>query len=614
MIPYAQRRYLRGREPRREMKRNRYYAFDIECAGLNPTKPLLICLTPFEKYSNRLDSEYVFKGENCKTDFKTWLDSLPKNFNHIIYAHNGSRFDIYSVFDKWGIVAAEKFERKGRIFYIKYNRSVQFRDSINILQAPLKAFGAKGVTPQKFIDENHPDYGKYEAITQTDIDYCIQDCLVLRDALVEMKSLYGEWVGNPEVELPLSTASMAHRVWTVRYFPDEWRWVRTKGKMKGRREFSTFIDERAEASARNAYYGGRVQVIGEAGEAYDSVISLDCNSMFPTAMLNKFPDPTTTRLSNDLESVRRGGFLYWGKFKLRAGDNSPTFFPSKNEEGRRDYTQRIFEGYLCSPEVEYALENGWVVEEYSDLFYARKSIEPFTDYVKFFYGLRLEMKANDDPRQSLIKLMLNSLYGVFGTKGEQKRIESPNEIAEIFSTGEIDNYEIHFWNAESDSFYLKSKEYSEPPEHTVFQWCAFITSYARISLERAIQSVNEWGRQVVYCDTDSVHFTDFNGSLEGCPLNIGGSLGDWSVESVVKNDIIHQYAQTAIYYEPKVYSWFVTDEPIKIRHKGCSDSTGDPTIPQTNRSVLLYRTALRRQLESGVEIKTVKRSKRWCDS
>ena len=70
-------------------------------------------------------------------------------------------------------------------------------------------------------------------------------------------------------------------------------------------------------------------------------------------------------------------------------------------------------------------------------------------------------------------------------------------------------------------------------------------------------------------------------------------------------------AKHATYFEPKVYTWFVDETPIKIKHKGCTESTGDPTIPQLNRSVMLYRAALRRQLEAGVQVETIKKSKRW---
>ena len=169
MISQKNRRYLRGRKIQKEVAKNRYYTFDIECAGLNPTHPLLICVVPFESYTKSTPSRWVFQGKSCKVDFKNWLDSLPSTFNHVIFGHNGSRFDIYSVFDKWGILSSKKFERKGTIFWIQYKPNVEFRDSLHLLQAPLKSFGAKGTTPMKFIDPKHPQYGSHESIDELDI-------------------------------------------------------------------------------------------------------------------------------------------------------------------------------------------------------------------------------------------------------------------------------------------------------------------------------------------------------------------------------------------------------------------------------------------------------------
>ena len=324
--------------------------------------------------------------------------------------------------------------------------------------------------------------------------------------------MLGEWVGQDDVKLPLTAASMSHRIWTMKYFPNEWKWTRTKGKNAGQLMYQTYIDERSETVARKAYYGGRVQVIGNAGEKYPNVMSLDRNSMYPAVMINEFPNPTKTQPVSNLELVRSYSLPYWGKFKMRATCNSSKFLPSLNEEDRRDYTQGIFDGYLCSPEVEHALNNGWVIESYEDVWCSLETMKPFKNYVDDFYALRCEMKKNNDERQSLIKLLLNSLYGVFGTKGQFDRLESEEEIIEALEK-DPDAWELHFWNAESDIFYLVGKEYKEPPQHTCFLWAAFVTSYARVDLDKAIQKVNEWGNQVVYTDTDSVHFCGFDGDL-----------------------------------------------------------------------------------------------------
>jgi len=611
IIPKTNKRYLRGRKPQREAKKNRYYSFDIECAGLNPINPLLICIVPFEKYSNKVETEYIFTGKKCKKHFKNWLDNLPKCYNHIIYSHNGSRFDIYSVFDKWEILASKKFERNGSIFYIQYKPNIEFRDSRHILQAPLSAFGSKGITPEKFIDEDHPDYGSYLAINENDIKYCLQDCIILKNALNEILLLYRKWSKHENASLPLTTASMAHRVFSSRFWPSEWQYIVDEGKNKGQLMLQTYINEEAEKIARKAYYGGRVQVIGEAGKEYENVMSLDRNSMYPAVMLNSYPDPTKTQRVSNLSLIRKNKLPYWGEFELDGSNASSHFLPSLNILEKRDYTQTYFKGFLCSPEVEHALKNGWKLINYNDVWCSTEVLKPFKEYVNYFYDLRLKMKADNDHRESLIKLMLNALYGVFGTKGINDRIENADEIKKALIKNP-NNYDVHFWNVSESNYYLIAKNERPPPQHTCFIWCAFVTSYARVDLDTAINDINKWGKNVVYCDTDSVHFAGFDGSFKNCPLDIGKKLGQWDIERIKHSNLIYDFATSAAYYEPKVYTWFLNETPIKIKHKGCSESTGNPRKPQTNRSVILYRAALRRKLTAGTMIKTIKRSKKWC--
>ena len=606
-------RYFRGRKARRDAKKNRYYSFDIECAGLNPKNPLLICVVPFHQYNSRMPEQWVFRGPHCKQQFLEWLDALPTTKKNIIYSHNGSRFDIYAVFDKWGVVQAKKFDRDGRIYWIQYAPHVEFRDSAHLLKAPLRAFGAKGTTPQKFIDKNHPDFGSYDAVDDEDIEYCIQDCIVLRNAMKQMASLYSDWTNKINAELPLTTASMAHRVWSHQSWPERWSWKRKKGKNKGQSEWSTQINQSAENAAQKAYYGGRVEIHGVAGHEYHDVVSYDRNSMYPTVMLYEYPDPTSVKKCTDLDSLLDSDFLFWGRFHMVADDDAILFLPNTNDEGRRDYKTTEFDGYLCSPEVRYALENGWRVVESSDIWFATKSMRPFRQFVNQFYTMRKQMKDDNDEREVLVKLMLNALYGVFATKGHQERIENPDEIDEIMNEeGWRDEWTTHIWNTEGGEFYLLAVGCEPPPEHTCFAWAAFVTSYARVDLDSAIREIQSIGKQVVYCDTDSVHFADFNPS-EPLPLSIGGELGQWQLESVgIGEGQWVDFADAATYYEPKVYTWKQGETSIKIKHKGCSMSTGDPTVPQRHESVVQYRTGIRRGIEAGVAIETTKRSKRWC--
>jgi len=604
-----EKRRFQGRKARRQPKKARYYAFDIESWGLNPNNPVILAVVPFKKYTRNTPEKWVFHN---KEEMIEWLDSLPITKRNIIYAHNGSKFDIYAIFETWDIIDSKKFDRDGRIYWIRYNQSVEFRDSFHLLNTNLKNLGAKGITPEKFINSEHPDYGNRDSITELDIEYCVQDCEVLRDALIDMQKLYSSWVGLDEAELPLTTASMSHRIWSHTSWPQEWMFEVVKGKNAGQIQWATTIDNRAEIIAQEAYYGGRTEILGEAGKEYERVLSLDRNSMYPSSMLLQFPDPTTYRQGFSLDYVRSQNKLYWGRFILKAGENAILFLPSINEEGRRDYKQTNFNGSLTSIEVEYALENGWEVVNYSDLWYSEKTIQPFSIFVEKFYNIRKNMKLENDGRHVLVKLMLNSLYGVFGTKGHLQRIESAEEINEIFDNPDWEKEWVEkAWGRHTDRFYLVSLEEDAPPEHTCFAWVSFITSYARVELDRAIRKIENWGHQVLYVDTDSVHFSEFV-SMEKCPLKLGQDLGDWDIESVkLKDDSIRDFADSATYFEPKLYVWRVDGERVKTKHKGCNRSNGDPYKIQYNESVRHYRQSARQNKPSGEMVRVGKKSKRY---
>lgn len=594
--------WFRGRAPREQSTKDRFYAWDIECAGLNPNDPLIIAVVPFERFSSRTPSEWVFRAAG---EFREWLADLPTGFNHIFYAHNGSRFDNYSVFTAEQMRDAKKFERDGTIFWIQLRSGVEFRDSRNVLPVALKALGAKGVTPAKFIDEGHPDYGDPDAITEEDVEYCVQDCRVLRDALESARLLYGEWVGVPNPSLPLTTAGMAHRVWTSLYWPDEWTWTRQSGKNAGQVERSVKIDRSGDPAAREAYYGGRVQILGPAGVRIPEVISYDCNSMYPTMMLeHPLPDPTAIRRTEtNFESVRERGFLYWGEFILDGSDAEDHFLPGTNDEGRRNYSGRTFDGWLCSPEVEYALSVGWTIVGVGEVFYTESTVSPFAEYVRRIYGVRMEWKRAGDSRELFAKILLNALYGLFGTRGLPDRIEALDDVvAKMAEDGWESDWDVKWWSASSDEVYLESREAGRPPEYTYPAWASFITSYARVHLARSIAAIRESGRTPLYCDTDSIHFA---GGDDGVPLDIGSALGQWLPEGDLCD---------GVYWEPKVYTQYElgSDEPSKIKHKGCNRSTGDCRVPQATEGVVQYRTALRLGLDAGSSRTVIKRSRRWC--
>jgi hypothetical protein len=177
-------RTLKRLNPKRLAKKNRIYYWDIESWGLNPRNVAFIVVKPERQYTKDMPEEWIFGSHESMRD---WIDSLPSTKNHIFYAHNSHKFDTLAIYTAEEIIDSPKCMAGNVIYTLQPRKNLEFRDSMHILSAPLRAYGAKGETPNKFIDEDDPDFGNQLSITTQDIDYCRLDVDILREAILTMR-------------------------------------------------------------------------------------------------------------------------------------------------------------------------------------------------------------------------------------------------------------------------------------------------------------------------------------------------------------------------------------------------------------------------------------------
>ena len=601
-------RTLKRLKAKRLTKKTRIYYWDIESWGLNPRNVAFIIVKPERQYTKQMPEEWIFSSAE---HMREWIDTLPSTKKHVFYAHNSHKFDTLALYTAEEIIDSPKCMAGSTIYTLQPRKNLEFRDSMHILSAPLASYGAKGITPEKFIDEDNPGFGDVLSITDIDLDYCRLDVDILRDAIITMREAYRDWTKKEDADLPLTAASLAYRVWCANSWPEEWSYV---GK-SGTRYYSVTFPSAANEAAKKGYYGGRVQVFdGFDGIEVFNVMSGDRNSMFPAEMMvQDFPNPDKVycRFPSvpGLLSAKRKGWTYWGHVVMEASPDAELFLPTIINK-KADYNQTSYDGFLMYPEINYALEHGWKLVGVKEL-YVAPPCNHFAHHVSYFYDQRMRLKAAGDPRQQFIKIgPLNSLYGKLGQKDRCNRIEDIEGINKITQEdGWQDKYSVHFWSVNSSKFYLQENEPSGISKNTFFPWAAAVTSYARVSLQSSISKCRKAGYEVVYCDTDSIHIHDID-SLENIPLDIGPELGQWGWEKP-KNYAV-DLVPKACYWERKAYVWFSdSGDKIKIKHKGCSESDGDLTKEQFNVSVIQPRTAMRRGIQSGYENVTPKRSRRY---
>ncbi|MCW7072256.1 MAG: hypothetical protein OCU12_08050 [Methanophagales archaeon] len=255
---------------------------------------------------------------------------------------------------------------------------------------------------------------------------------------------------------------------------------------------------------RKAYYGGRTEVFIR-GDALDTT-SFDVNSMYPSQCVNHpLPDPTSYMRgkgktdtfnqlfgSKDMIIECTVEVPYQHVPPLPYRENNKLIFPY----GR-------LTGTWCSPELEYAVkECGCKIVKVGKWMAYDDQTTDLKSYMERWYNERLKWrKSGNKAMETLSKYFLNSLTGKFGEHVRDDQVVNIEDLdmtkEELDQLGKVEYFE----NQYGVFLHLKAQEF-DSTDHTFPVIIAFITSYARIHLHKAIRTV---GNDVVYCDTDSVH-------------------------------------------------------------------------------------------------------------
>lgn len=163
---------------------------------------------------------------------------------------------------------------------------------------------------------------------------------------------------------------------------------------------------------------------------------------------------------------------------------------------------------------------------YLDGYKFRQSLGLFTDYINKWYQKKEQAtKEKNKPQRQIAKLMLNALYGKFGT--------SPHSVSKwpVYDNGVI-RYRV---DRDKDG-----KPIEDDKKSIYVPIASFITSYAR---EECIRSAQKCYDRFLYADTDSLHLR----GLEKPDLDIDPyRLGAWKCEGVFRRG---KYIRSKTYIE-----------------------------------------------------------------
>jgi len=573
------------RNIRREFPRD-WLFFDCETVPLDEGLPDIVhglksgwanCVRLKSDMSIHSDNWFEFHTAEEFWDYVEERANKKSNLN--IVAHN-IQFDILAIRgllelpsrgweQKRMILSTNVFIAKFR----KGTRSITIFDSLQIFRFSLKQLG-------KFVGI---DKGEIDFATVSDEDlsaYCMKDVRIVREGMFKwLRYLRDNDLGN----FRYTVSGQALNAFKHRFMLQD---------------VYIHITKLAIALERASYRGGRTECF-RLGRVPETVHDLDVNSMYPFVMReNEYPVKLVRYIKKaspwTLNQVLNE-YCVIAKVKIRIDEPAIAV-----KHKRLMFPIGEFEVALCTPELEWVLRNGLVVDVAEMAVYEKAPV--FRGYVDELYALRQRYKAAGDIVGDVnTKLMLNGLYGKFGQR-----------IPNSFEVGESDPWDIYvhdFVSAEThERFSLKSyggKVYKvcqgEDEASDAFPAVAsHVTAHARMLLWSYIEKAGL--DNVLYCDTDSIFVTDEGLSRLANVLH-PTRLGALKVEKSAEGMLLHgpkdyEYAgarrlkgvrRTDVEIEPGVFkSWRFLKLKSMIRR-------GDLSAPVEQH----YLKVLKRQYNKG---------------
>lgn len=262
------------------------------------------------------------------------------------------------------------------------------------------------------------------------------------------------------------------------------------------------------------YYGGRTEVFSRGFIEYYNYY--DFNSLYPASMINDFPD------TNTLWSAKKDTCSFIDNFEgmslvsITAPFMKYPLLPVRVDK-KLYFPYGKFNGWYTHVELRKAVEEGYKINKVFKSYYYRDTFRPFDGFINELYALRKKYKANNDIMEVVVKLCMNSLYGKFGQKFEEKTVIQPFNMM-------IDEIEA-LEDFERIKDFIRFKEKGKPANFCFPIWAAYVTSYARIKLFDSFKVLSP-----AYCDTDSV--------ITKKSIDTSNEIGEFKKEYFIKKGIL----------------------------------------------------------------------------
>lgn len=431
---------------------------------------------------------------------------------------------LHAVFTKGaGMVIASLLLRKRRVDGRQMNEYLEFTDLRNLDRSASVARLGTLIGLEKLEDVGKSVKGRprrslsakeWESLKT----YCKRDAEITYKAGAVLQDEFNRLGGD----MGCTIGRVAMTIWRRRY---------------QKLSYTRMSPERIEFLHR-CYYGGRTEAFRVGlirPKAGEHLYYADVNSMYPWAMATlHLPHPDTFRYKRrmDRKLVETMEGMTNATVSVRPGMRYPPLpvltldWKERHEEGRLQcdllpdgvklvFPTGTFSGWWTNNELRYALSlEGVRVVRYGEGCIFKTTGPYLRDFVRTVY--RMRKKAKTKIENTVLKLVLNSLYGKFAQRGVKV------ELISIYDYKPKDDWseDATLVPERNPRFVLLTKE-ARAPIHTNIIWSAMVTAAARVLLHQILVKY-----EGVYCDTDSI--------ITEHPLKSSRELGKLKVEKLIE--------------------------------------------------------------------------------
>jgi len=441
----------------------------------------------------------------------------------------------------------------------RIQRTVEFRDSAKIFRSSLRELGEM-VGLEKGSDALTP------GMSREIMEYCVQDCRIAGRAMIQYLNLIRRETFGRSKKGYMTSASTAYNLWIDRC-------MTVHGMTEG--TYSMKLPKNGHPEWLRECYKGATPLMDPKvkWKLLEDVHVFDVNSMYPFMMANaRLPYGAPENVSKkELYAANfwLRGYCWCAKAEIHGyvkEGHRPCFMTKeKNEHG--EIVESVLDGVYCITDTDLKLIDENYDIDYFDLrgCYKYKLCQGVPkSFIEDWYKRKTESKKSNRSMYEFSKIILNSLYGKFGTNPEFTAYEY--YLKEDGSMGVRETCEEESGKkgmAASLGYYLP--------------WAVWITASGRYYLQKAINAVG-WDH-VAYTDTDSIHIHGMTREEAEERLHRAGfgtdpkKLGDFKYENECKID--------AIYVRNKGYAHFHDGEIYAMHMAGANYYDRDGITPKT---------------------------------